>query len=225
MALVKKASSKTETTKIFTTSAKEAEAQRKRARTLAKQQQIAERIAAATSQLASGIGEASSAVEELKSSAQQIAAGAEQASGASQECLSAFKQVAGTVTKQMKNSEISQAKVENAQAVVNKVNADIDTLVKNVILSSERQMESVKKVAELEQQSANIGEIVKTVAKIADQTNLLALNAAIEAARAGKHGKGFAVVADEVRTLAETSEQVPYLLQILLQQLRMLQIH
>jgi methyl-accepting chemotaxis protein len=62
-------------------------------------------------------------------------------------------------------------------------------------------------VSELEKQAANIGDIVKAVARIADQTNLLALNAAIEAARAGKHGKGFAVVADEVRTLAETSER------------------
>jgi methyl-accepting chemotaxis protein len=62
-------------------------------------------------------------------------------------------------------------------------------------------------VVELEKQAANIGDIVKAVARIADQTNLLALNAAIEAARAGQHGKGFAVVADEVRTLAETSEK------------------
>jgi methyl-accepting chemotaxis protein len=62
-------------------------------------------------------------------------------------------------------------------------------------------------VGELERQAANIGDIVKAVARIADQTNLLALNAAIEAARAGQHGKGFAVVADEVRTLAETSEK------------------
>jgi hypothetical protein len=40
--------------------AREAEAQRKKARTLAKQQQAAERIATATGQLASGIAEASS---------------------------------------------------------------------------------------------------------------------------------------------------------------------
>ena len=43
-------------------------------------------------------------------------------------------------------------------------------------------------VSELETQAANIGDVVKDVARIADQTDLLALNAAIEAARAGKHG-------------------------------------
>jgi methyl-accepting chemotaxis protein len=74
-------------------------------------------------------------------------------------------------------------------------------------VAAQRQLASVRMVAELEKQAANIGDIVKAVARIADQTNLLALNAAIEAARAGKHGKGFAVVADEVRTLAETSEK------------------
>jgi len=76
-----------------------------------------------------------------------------------------------------------------------------------VKIAADRQTASVTMIAELEKQAANIGDIVKAVARIADQTNLLALNAAIEAARAGKHGKGFAVVADEVRTLAETSEK------------------
>ena len=74
--------------------------------------------------------------------------------------------------------------------------------------------------ADLEKQAANIGDIVKAVARIADQTNLLALNAAIEAARAGKHGKGFAVVADEVRTLAETSEKSARMIQELVIQIQ-----
>jgi methyl-accepting chemotaxis protein len=62
-------------------------------------------------------------------------------------------------------------------------------------------------IAELERRAQDIGEITRTVSRIADQTNLLALNAAIEAARAGDHGRGFAVVAEEVRALAETSEK------------------
>jgi methyl-accepting chemotaxis protein len=187
--------------------ARDAEVQRKRARTLAKQQQAAERIAAATGQMASGIAEAASAAEELRRAADQIATGAEEASGAAQESLAAFKQIETSVTRQLQNADLSRTKAEGAQALVAKSSADVAATITNVGVSALRQAASVEMVAELEKQAANIGDIVKAVARIADQTNLLALNAAIEAARAGQHGKGFAVVADEVRTLAETSEK------------------
>jgi methyl-accepting chemotaxis protein len=187
--------------------ARDADAQRKRARTLAKQQQASERVASAASQLASGINEAASAAEELKRAAAQIATGAEEASGAAQESLAAITQVSASITRQM--AAVNQAKrtAEGMQSLAGEINGQVQATVKNVATAAQRQAESVKMVAELERQAANIGEIVKAVARIADQTNLLALNAAIEAARAGKHGKGFAVVADEVRTLAETSEK------------------
>jgi methyl-accepting chemotaxis protein len=64
-----------------------------KARTLAKQQQLAERIAVATEQLASGIEEASSAAEELGATMQQIARGAAEASSAAEESRAAINQV------------------------------------------------------------------------------------------------------------------------------------
>ncbi|MGZ4954375.1 MAG: methyl-accepting chemotaxis protein [Methylobacter sp.] len=226
MAIVKKSNTSSVMTpavissKLSATSTRDAEVQRKRARTLAKQQQAAERIAAAIGQLASGINEAASASEELKRSSEQIATGAEEASGAAQESLAAVNQVSQAIVRQLQNADISQSKGEIIQALVAKTNAEVSGLVTNVGVAAQRQASSVEKVVELEKQAANIGDIVKAVARIADQTNLLALNAAIEAARAGQHGKGFAVVADEVRTLAETSEKSAQQIQDLVGQIQ-----
>jgi methyl-accepting chemotaxis protein len=199
---------------------RQAEAERRKARTLAKQQQAAERVASATSQLSSGINEAASAVEELKRAMDQIAAGAEQAAGASQESLQAVTQIAKNINGTMQAATVSLQKTENLQTLTATVSGEIAKTVVAVGTAAEQQIGSVKLVAELEQQAANIGDIVKAVARIADQTNLLALNAAIEAARAGQHGKGFAVVADEVRTLAETSEKSAKEIQALVGQIQ-----
>ena len=54
---------------------------------------------------------------------------------------------------------------------------------------------AVAKIAEVNQSSRRIGEIIGVIDSIAFQTNILALNAAVEAARAGEQGRGFAVVA------------------------------
>jgi methyl-accepting chemotaxis protein len=60
-------------------------------------------------------------------------------------------------------------------------------------------------MAEIDEASKKIADIIGVIDEIAFQTNLLALNAAVEAARAGEQGRGFAVVASEVRNLAGRS--------------------
>ena len=63
----------------------------------------------------------------------------------------------------------------------------------------------VSTMAQINQASRQIADIIGVIDGIAFQTNILALNAAVEAARAGEQGRGFAVVASEVRNLAGRS--------------------
>ncbi len=183
------------------------DANRRQARSVAKQQQAAERIAAATAEITAQNTEAVEASRQLTDAMQQISAGAEEASGATEESLAAMVQVEERVTDQQASTRRMSAVTQTLQDLVEETRLAIVGMLRSVESSSGRQSMSVAKITELEKQADEIGEIVKTVAHIADQTNLLALNAAIEAARARQHGKGFAVVADEVRTLAETSER------------------
>lgn len=143
-----------------------------------------EQVSDTLAQLATGatdqaisVGETSGVIEQLSASAQQVAANAETVNQSSGRAAQA--------------AELGALQAENAVQKIEQVR--------------DASVQTAEVIAELGNQSIQIGQIVDVIKGIADQTNLLALNAAIEAARAGEQGRGFAVVAEEVRKLAEQS--------------------
>ena len=106
-------------------------------------------------------------------------------------------------------NEVS-ANVEKASHGVSEMESSISEISQNIHEVSavartavDEANKTTSTVAELEESSGKIDNVLKVISTIAEQTNLLALNATIEAARAGEAGKGFAVVANEVKDLAK----------------------
>jgi methyl-accepting chemotaxis protein len=194
--------------------------EKRRQRTLAKQQQISESIADVASNLLGNAQESVSAVEQLKSSMSQIATAAEENSGSSEQAL---RNVSTIVENINGMNELINNAINTTLGVGDSITGSVTTInntVGRMVDSVDVAKNASSKSEELKISSERIGEAVSFIAKIADQTNLLALNAAIEASRAKEHGKGFAVVADETRSLAGNSEKNAKMISDLVQQIQ-----
>jgi methyl-accepting chemotaxis protein len=195
----------------------------------------AEKLSAASQQLAASATQSGQATGQITTTLQQIALGtSKQAENITTTAVSveqmsnAIDGVAQGASEQAKAVTKASAHTAQLNMAIQQVSNNVQKVMTNsaqaaksanegaaIVQETLEGMESIKtkvgfsaeKVREMGNHSNQIGLIVETIEDIASQTNMLALNAAIEAARAGDYGKGFAVVADEVRKLAERSSE------------------
>ncbi len=145
--------------------------------------------------IASIVGNVSSASGEMLTTSESMAATAEQTSAQSTAVASAAEQTSTNVQTAASAAEELSSSIQEIGRQVEKSSE----MTRSAVDEAKRTNETVQGLSEAGQR---IGQIVELINDIASQTNLLALNATIEAARAGDAGKGFAVVASEVKSLA-----------------------
>ncbi|WP_114009845.1 methyl-accepting chemotaxis protein [Cohaesibacter intestini] len=117
------------------------------------------------------------------------------------------REASNSSTNASNNVQTVASAAEELTASINEIMQQAVRSKEVVAIATEDARISNEKVAQLDESSRKIGEVVSLIQAIAEQTNLLALNATIEAARAGEAGKGFAVVASEVKELANQTSK------------------
>jgi methyl-accepting chemotaxis protein len=134
-----------------------------------------------------------SASAQVASSSQSLSQGSSEQAASLEETSASMEEMASMTRRNAENSAQAATFMIEAERLVRDANGNLAELV--------------SAMSGIQDSSAKVAKIIKTIDEIAFQTNILALNAAVEAARAGDAGMGFAVVADEVRNLAHRSAQ------------------
>ena len=146
------------------------------------------------------IGDISKVAAQVDTSAEQVSSGAQALAQGATEQAASVDGLASNVTAIATQLQDSAVRCNSADELMQRATG--------YTLEADAKMERLTAATRnIDQSSAKIGSIIKTIEDIAFQTNILALNAAVEAARAGNAGKGFSVVADEVRDLAAKSAE------------------
>lgn len=136
------------------------------------------------------------------------------------ETLTMVESMNQSVLDEVQSANLAAEAANHSNHIAKQGQQTVFSTVQNIEQLAKNLQQASATIAQLEQDSNQVGAVLEVIKGIAEQTNLLALNAAIEAARAGEQGRGFAVVADEVRTLASRTQKSTEQIQRTIEQLQ-----
>ena len=164
---------------------------------------LVDNMAGVVSQVKQAAVEVSRAADEISQGNTNLSQRTEEQASSLEETASSMEQMTSTIKQNADNAGQANQLAAAARDQAEKGGAVV--------------AKAVRAMADINDASGKIADIITVIDEIAFQTNLLALNAAVEAARAGEQGRGFAVVASEVRNLAGSSANAAKQIKALIQ--------
>jgi methyl-accepting chemotaxis protein len=169
--------------------------------------QFASEVAASSEEATASTEEVHSASVQMTESIEEISYGAERQhrklTGANEE-MSQLSTTTEEIAASSNNvADLAERTAETGQQGRRVANETLDAMA-----DVEGDMEAtIDAIESLEDEIAQIDELVEFISSVAHQTNMLALNANIEATRTTEGTEGFSAVATEVKELAEETKQ------------------
>jgi methyl-accepting chemotaxis protein len=177
--------------------------------TVARLRSFAADAAAASDEVTDSVEQVKSVSEDVSASVQSISDGAREQDERFQS-VSSEMQSLSAATEQIASlsNEVSELSSETADTGRGGREAARETVDGMEIIRA-NSTRAVGEIEALDEEMAEIDELVDIIDDLASQTNKLALNANIEASRSseGNTGSGFDVVAEEIRSLAEETQE------------------